>query len=102
MFSWMKRRKISGGAKRRLMIALARSEDELIETHVSNALAVMEAVGEELTMGHALELYLEALDPGEPRSTIVARRVLARLEHVDTGRRRTTRKQRRAEGEDGE
>ena len=92
MFGWLKRKKISNRAKRRLMIALARAEEDIIEAHVSNAIAVMDALEDELSMGHALELYLEAMDPGEPRATIVAKRVLARLEEEEVGRMRAARK----------
>lgn len=100
MFGWLKRKKISNRAQRRLMIALARAEEDLIETHVSNALAVMDALDEELSIGHALELYLEAMDPGEPRATIVAKRVLARLEEEEVGRMRAARKQRYIDDDD--
>ena len=92
MFGWLRRKRISGKGKRRLMIALARAEEELIETHVSNAIAVMDALEDEMTIGHALELYLEAMDPGEPRGTIVAKRVLARLEEDDAARMRAGRR----------
>lgn len=102
MFGWLTRKKISNRAKRRLMIALARAEEEIIETHVSNALAVMDALDEELSFGHALELYLEAMDPGEPRSTIIAKRVLARLEEEDVGRMRAARKLRYVDDDDDE
>ncbi|MEO7672001.1 MAG: hypothetical protein ABIV28_07225 [Longimicrobiales bacterium] len=88
----MRRKKISGRAKRRLMIALARAEEEILETHVVNALAVMDALENELSIGHALELYLEAMDLGEVRETIVAKRVLARLEEEEVGRMRAARK----------
>lgn len=100
MFGWLKKKKISNRANRRLMIALARAEEDLIETHVSSALAVMDALDEELSIGHALELYLEAMDPGEPRSTIVAKRVLARLEEEEVGRMRAARKLRYVIDED--
>ncbi len=92
MFGWMKKRKLSGRAQRRLMIALARAEEEILETHVANALAIMDALEGEMSMGHALELYLEAMDLGEVRETIVAKRVLARLEEEDVGRMRAARK----------
>ena len=92
MFGWMKKRKLSGRAQRRLMIALARAEEEILETHVSNALAIMDTLEGEMSMGHALELYLEAMDLGEVRETIVAKRVLARLEEEDVGRMRAARK----------
>jgi hypothetical protein len=101
MFDWfLKRKKISGRAKRRLMIALARAEEDIIETHVANALAVMDALEDEVTMGHALELYLEAMDAGDVRSTIIAKRVLARLEEEEANRMRAERKLRYEDDED--
>lgn len=93
---WLKRRRLSDPARRRLLIALARAEEELVDTHVRNALHVYAAVSDELPLDRALEVYLEALDPGEPRSSIVARRVLARLEG---GTRRKPRRVREAEEE---
>ncbi len=102
MFGWLTRKKISGRAKRRLMIALARAEEDILETHVSNALAVMDALDTEMSMGHALELYLEAMDLGEVRETIVAKRVLARLEEEEAGRMRAERKQRYLDEDDDE
>jgi hypothetical protein len=102
MFGWLRRKKISGRAKRRLMIALARAEEDILETHVANALAVMDALDNELSMGHALELYLEAMDLGEVRETIVAKRVLARLEEEEAGRMRAARASRYESDEDEE
>ena len=94
MFGWLKRQRLDDGARRRLLIALARAEDELIETHVQNALDVVEAVGGSMSVGRALELYLEALEPEEPRATIVAKRVLARLERDERERHRGRRRRR--------
>lgn len=71
---------MSEGCRRRLVIALARAEEELVETHVRNALDVFEAVGNELPMDEALELYLDSMDVPDPRAAIVGRRVMARLE----------------------
>ncbi|HSJ15219.1 MAG TPA: hypothetical protein VK939_12435 [Longimicrobiales bacterium] len=91
MFGWVKRQRLGRAAQRRLLVALARAEEELIETHVQNALDVIEAVADELAIGRALELYLDALEPGEPRGSIIARRALARLEVEAGGRRRRVR-----------
>jgi hypothetical protein len=71
---------LTDAGKRRLVIALARAEEELNETHVKNALDLFDAVGEEIPLDRALEIYLDAVDLVEPRSSIVARRVMARLE----------------------
>lgn len=80
MLGWLRRRRLSETGRRRLLIALARAEEELVETHVRNALDVFDATGAELELERALEIYLDAVDVAEPRSSIVARRVLARLE----------------------
>lgn len=91
MFDWLKRRKMSEDTRRRLLVALAKSEEALVDTHVRNALDVIAAIGDELPLDRVLELYLEALEPGEGRSEMIARRVLSRLEAEDddeVGRRR--------------
>jgi hypothetical protein len=62
------------------VIALARAEEKLVEVHVRNALEVLDTVGDELPIDQVVEIYLESLDVAEPRASIVARRVLARLE----------------------
>jgi hypothetical protein len=84
MLGWLKkRRRLSSAAERRLMIALARAEEEVVRTHVQNALDVLDAVAADLSPGRALELYLDELDVEEPQATIVAQRVRARLEDED-------------------
>jgi hypothetical protein len=80
VWDWLKRRKLSEDARRRLLVSLAKAEEAVIETHVRSALDVIATVGEELPLDRVLELYLEALEPGDGRSEIIARRVLARLE----------------------
>ena len=77
LFRWFRRRRLSDDGRRRLLIALARAEEELLDTHVRNAFAVYEAVGGEIPLSRALTLYLDAVDPGEPRASIVARRVMS-------------------------
>lgn len=74
---WFRRRRLSESGRRRLVIALARAEEKLVQTHVRNVLEVYEAVGEDLPLATVLDLYLDAVDPGEPAASIVARRVLA-------------------------
>jgi DNA invertase Pin-like site-specific DNA recombinase len=81
MLGWLnRRRRLSATGQRRLMLALARAEEEIIRTHVQNALDVMEAVGDELSPGRALELYLDEVEVDDPQATIVAQRVRSRLE----------------------
>jgi hypothetical protein len=80
LLGWWRRRRLSDAVRRRLVIALARAEEQLVEVHVRNALEVLDTVGDELPLDQVVEIYLEALDVAEPRASIVARRVLARLE----------------------
>lgn len=80
MLGWWRRRRLSDAVRRRLVIALARAEEQLVEVHVRNALEVLDTVGDQLPLDQVVEIYLEALDVAEPRASIVARRVLARLE----------------------
>jgi hypothetical protein len=80
VFDWLKRRRLSEEGRRRLLVALAKSEEAVLEAHVRNALEVIATVGDELPLDRVLELYLEALEPGNGRAEIIARRVLARLE----------------------
>lgn len=98
MLDWWRRRRLSDAGRRRMAIALARSEEELVDTHVRNALDFFDAIGEELPLDRALEIYLDAMDVTEPRLSIVARRVMARLE---AGARRGRRSRRsRQDGEE--
>ena len=79
MLGWLRRRRLSGQARRRLLIALARAEEELIATHVQNALDLLDAVGDEVTLERVLDLYFDAIELNEPDATIVAQAVIARL-----------------------
>lgn len=87
MFRWIRRRRLSEGGRRRLLIALARAEETLVETHVENVLRIHEAVGDELPLDRAADIYLEAIDPGEPHASIVLQRVMARVDGPTRGRR---------------
>jgi hypothetical protein len=95
LLGWLRKRRLDEAGRRRLMIALARAEEELIETHVRNALNVITAVGEDVPVGRLLDIYLEAFDPGEPRTSIVSRRVMARFKAPADGDERGGRKLRR-------
>ena len=79
MFEWLRRRRLSEHAQRKLVMTLARSEELLIETHVQNVLDVVAAVGDELELDRVIDVYLEAMEPGEVRSALIVRRVLARI-----------------------
>jgi len=102
VLGWLRRRlRRDDAGRKRLIIALARAEEALIETHVENVLDVFEAVGDEIPLDRLLDIYLDAMEPREPRATIIARRVLARLESSDDapGKQRPARRPRRGEKE---
>jgi hypothetical protein len=79
VLDFFKRKKLSEEGQQRLVVALARAEEALIDTHVQNALDVIEAVGDELPLDRVLEDYLEAAEANPQRAEIVARRVLSKL-----------------------
>jgi hypothetical protein len=79
VFEFFRRRKLSDRGQKRLVLALARAEETIIEKHVENALDVIEAVADELPLERVLEVYLEALESNPQRAEIIARRVLSKL-----------------------
>ena len=79
VLDFFRRKRLSDEGQKRLVVALARAEETIIETHVDNALDVIEAVGDELPIDRVLEVYLEALEQNPQRAEIIARRVLSRL-----------------------
>ena len=81
-FEFFRRRKLSGAGEKKLVVALARAEETIIEAHVECALEVIEALGEEMPIDRVLELYLDSLEDNPRRAEIIARRVLSRLNYV--------------------
>lgn len=79
VLDFFRRRRLGDDAQKRLVVALARAEETIIETHVENALDVIEAIGDEMPLDRALEVYLEALEENDQRAEIIARRVMSRL-----------------------
>ena len=79
VLDFFRRKKLSDEGQQRLVVALARAEETIIETHVANALDVIEAVGDELPLDRVLEVYLEALESNPQRAEIIARRVLLKF-----------------------
>jgi hypothetical protein len=78
MFDWLRRRRLSAEAKRKLLIVAARSEEAVIETHVSNVMDMLEMLGSEIDVDRALDLYSEMLPMDEHVAATVANRVIAR------------------------
>jgi hypothetical protein len=78
MFDWLRRRRLSPEGKRKLLIAAARSEEAIVETHVTNVLELMELLEDEVDVDRALDLYMELLPMDEHVAATVTNRVLAR------------------------
>jgi hypothetical protein len=78
MFDWLRRRRLSAEAKRKLLIVAARSEEALVETHVANVLELLEALAGEIDVDRGLELYAELLPMDEHQLAMVENRVMAR------------------------
>ena len=78
MFDWLRRRRLSAEAKRKLLIVAARSEEAIVETHVSNILDLVTSLAGEVDVDRALELYAELIPLDEHVSAMVTNRVLAR------------------------
>jgi hypothetical protein len=80
MLDWLKKRKLSDNARKKLMIAMARAEDALIETHVSNILEIAAALQGEVEIDRAAALYLDRIELDEGLAGSVTNRLLARLD----------------------
>jgi hypothetical protein len=80
MLNWFRRRGLSPEARRRMMIVAARSEEALIETHVDNAVELLEALGDEVDLDRGIELYEETLGLPPQLADAVKTRVLARID----------------------
>lgn len=78
MFDWLRRRRLSTEAKRKLLIAAARSEEAIVETHVANVLELLDLLEGEIDVDRGLELYLQMLPMDEHVAATVTNRVLAR------------------------
>ena len=88
MLDWLRRRRLSAEAKRKLLIVAARSEEAVIETHVSNVLDMLEMLGGEVDIDRGLELYGEMLPMDEHVAATVANRVIARHDSPGAARNR--------------
>jgi hypothetical protein len=87
MFDWLRRRRLSNEAKRKLLIVAARSEEAVIETHVQNVLDMLDMLGGEVDVDRALELYGEMLPMDEHVAATVTNRVIARHDSPAPSRR---------------
>jgi hypothetical protein len=63
-----------------MLLAAARAEEAVVETHVAHALQLVDTLAGEVDPERSVEIYLELLGLGEPLAGTVGTRVLARLE----------------------
>ncbi len=91
MFNWMRRRKLSPEARRKLLILSARAEESILETHVSNLLVLLDTLSDEVDLDRGITLYMEMMELSEDMASNVANRLLARLENPDANPRRSGR-----------
>lgn len=80
MFNWLRRRRLSATAQKKLMILTARAEEAVIATHVSNLLELLETLEDEVDLERGLELYVEMMSLDETMAATVTTRLLAQLE----------------------
>ena len=88
MFNWLRRRRLSVEARKKLLIVAARSEEALVETHVSNLIDLLDTLGEEIDLDRGIEIYVEMMSLDESAATTVTNRLLARVENPRGGRQR--------------
>jgi hypothetical protein len=87
MFNWLRGRRLSKEARKKLLIVQARSEEAIIETHVENVLELMEMLAGEVDADRALEEYAGLMPMDEVVASTVANRVLARSHGPQAGGR---------------
>jgi hypothetical protein len=91
MFNWLRRRRLSADARRKLMIVSARSEEAILETHVANVLDLLRMLQGEVDLERGIELYAEMMNLPEHLVTTLTSRILARAEPASPRASRTRR-----------
>lgn len=86
MFNWLRRRRLSAGARKRMLLVAARAEEAIVETHVANLIDLLETLGDEVDFDRGIELYTEMMSLDETLAATVTNRLLARLEEPRSGR----------------
>lgn len=80
MFNWIRRKRLSAEARRKLLLLSARAEEAIIDTHANNLLDLLHTLGEEVDLDRGIELYAEMVSLDESIAGAVTNRVLTRLE----------------------
>ncbi len=73
------RGRVKGDLRHRINLAAARTEDDLLETHVENALIFVRALSSELNEAEAVELYLNTMMLQEGPADVIYHRALRRV-----------------------
>lgn len=80
MFNWLRRRRLSPEARKRLLLIAARAEEAILQTHVANLVDLFDALGDEVDLDRGFELYAEMMSLDEDEMVKVSTRLLASLE----------------------
>lgn len=80
MFNWLRRKRLSADARKKLLMVTARAEEALVETHVANLIDLLTTLGDEIDLSRGLDLYAEIMGLDETLASTVTSRLLARLE----------------------
>ncbi len=88
MFNWLRRRRLSEEARKKLMLFSARAEEEIIDAHVANLLDLLDTLGAEIDLDDAIDIYVNRMmSLDETLATTVTNRLLARLENPHGGKK---------------
>jgi hypothetical protein len=82
LFARLRRRvrgRVQEDLRHRINLAAARTEDELLETHVENSLLFARALAEDMAEPEAVELYLETMMLSEGTADVIYHRALRRV-----------------------
>lgn len=90
MFNWLRGRRLSKEARKKLLVMQARAEEAIIETHVENVMELVDLLQGELDAARALEEYQEMMPMDDVIAAAVTNRVLARSHAPAPSRRGTT------------
>jgi hypothetical protein len=80
MFNWLRRRRLSANARKKMLLVHARAEEAIVETHVSNLIDLLETLGDEIDLDRGVDLYVEMMSLSETLAATVATRLLAAYE----------------------
>ena len=72
-------RKLPPAAERRLRLAQARAEENVIRAHVDNALMFVDTLAEDMPFDRAIDSYVREMSVPEPLASTVATRALVVL-----------------------